>query len=92
MTDKLVLDIANQSIWITLQMAAPPLLAAVVAGLVVSVIQAATQINEQTLSFIPKVLLMTLAMAICGPWMMHTMMDFVSKLFTEIPNIIRPDL
>jgi flagellar biosynthetic protein FliQ len=74
-----------------LKLAAPPLLAAVLAGLAISIVQAATQINEQTITFIPKVLLMTIAMLICGPWMLHTMVDFTTKIITEIPDIIRPE-
>jgi flagellar biosynthetic protein FliQ len=91
MTDKIILDISTQTVWIMLKLAAPPLLAAVLAGLAISIVQAATQINEQTITFIPKVLLMTIAMLICGPWMLHTMVDFTTKIITEIPDIIRPE-
>jgi flagellar biosynthetic protein FliQ len=91
MTDKIILDLSTQTVWVMLKLAAPPLLAAVLAGLVISIIQAATQINEQTITFIPKVLLMTVAMLICGPWMLNTMVDFTTKIISEIPDIIRPE-
>ncbi len=91
MTDKFVLDMSMQTIWVMMKLAAPPLLAAVVAGLIISIIQAATQINEQTISFIPKVIFMTLAMLICGPWMLQTMVEFTTKIINEIPTVVRPE-
>ena len=88
MTDQFVLDISSKTIWVLLQLAAPPLLAAVTTGLIVSIFQAATQINEQTLSFIPKILVMTLAMIVAGPWMMQTIIGFTTKLMQDIPAIV----
>lgn len=87
MNDQSVIDLGGQAIWLTLQVAAPALIAALVAGLVVSVFQAATQINEQTLSFIPKVLVMTAALVICGPWILHLMTTFTRNLFNGIPGV-----
>jgi flagellar biosynthesis protein FliQ len=87
MNEETVLDLAAKTIWLSVQIAAPPLLAALVTGLVISIFQAATQINEQTLSFIPKVLIMLLAMVICGPWIMQKMMGFTINLIQEIPTI-----
>lgn len=87
MTDQTVLDIGSKAMWVTLQIAAPVLLAAMVTGLLVSIFQAATQINEQTLSFIPKILMMTAALVICGPWILHLMMGFTIEIFNGIPSI-----
>lgn len=87
MTDQTVIDLGSRAIWIALQVAAPVLLAALVTGLAVSVFQAATQINEQTLSFIPKILLMTVALIVCGPWILHLMMEFTQDLFNTIPTV-----
>jgi flagellar biosynthesis protein FliQ len=58
-----------------------------VMGLIVSIFQAATQINEQTLSFIPKILAMAAAMIVCGPWVLRTMMTFTINLIRDIPNL-----
>ena len=87
MTEQTVLDVATKAIWVTMQVSAPALLATLVVGLVVSIMQAATQISEQTLSFIPKVLAITVAMILCGPWIMHVMMGFTIELFNGIPTM-----
>jgi flagellar biosynthetic protein FliQ len=82
-----VIDIGSRAIWIAIQVAAPILVAALVMGLVISIFQAATQINEQTLAFIPKILLMTAALVVCGPWMLHLMIGFTTELFNGIPGV-----
>lgn len=87
MTDQTVLDLGAKAMWITLQVSAPVLMASLIMGLVISVFQAATQINEQTLSFIPKILAMTAALVVCGPWILHLMMDFTVEIFNGIPTI-----
>jgi flagellar biosynthetic protein FliQ len=72
----------------TLLLAAPLLLAALVIGLIVSIFQAATQINEQTLSFIPKLVGMLLILLLAGPWMLQMMVDYVRRLFESIPQMV----
>jgi flagellar biosynthetic protein FliQ len=67
---------------------APTLLAALIIGLVVSVFQAATQINEMTLSFIPKLIGMFIVLMIAGPWMVNIMVDYVQRLFSSIPGLV----
>ena len=89
MTTQTVIDLGARTIWMTMQVAAPALIAAVLTGLVVSVFQAATQINEQTLVFIPKILVMTVAIVICGSWIMQSMMGFTVDLISNIPTVIR---
>ncbi len=69
--------------------AAPLLLAALVVGLVISILQAATQINEMTLSFIPKLLGMGVTMVVAGPWMLKTLVGYTRELFLSIPQLIR---
>jgi flagellar biosynthetic protein FliQ len=69
-------------------MSAPPLLAALLTGLLVSVFQAATQINEMTLSFIPKLLAIFGALVLFGPWMLALLLDYIRDLFTGIPGMI----
>jgi flagellar biosynthetic protein FliQ len=83
-----VLDLAQQALWITTLVSAPLLGAALVIGLVVSIFQAATQINEQTLSFIPKLIGIFVALVVCGPWMLSLLVDYMQRLFQSIPQTI----
>ncbi len=85
MTPESVMTIGRQALEITFMLSAPLLLAALATGLIVSIFQAATQINEMTLSFIPKLLVMFLVMVIAGPWMLQIMMDFMHRLYTDLP-------
>lgn len=88
MTPELVMDIGRQAIEMTLLLSAPLLLAALVIGLIISIFQAATQINEQTLSFIPKLVGMFLVLILAGPWMLQMMVDYIRRLFESIPQIV----
>jgi len=88
MSPETVLTIGSRALEITLMLAAPLLLVALVTGLIVGAFQAATQINEQTLSFIPKLLAMALAMVVAGPWMLKVLMSYTRELFESIPNLI----
>lgn len=83
-----VLTIAQQAMEVTLLLSAPLLLTALVTGLVVSILQAATQINEMTLSFIPKLVALFGVMIVTGPWMLTTMVDYTRRLLMQIPAII----
>jgi flagellar biosynthetic protein FliQ len=87
MTQQTVLDIGWNTIWVMIKISSPALLATLIMGLVVSIFQAATQINEQTLSFIPKIIAIAAAMIICGPWVLRTMMNFTINLIRDIPNL-----
>ena len=88
MTPQTVLSIGHQALELTMLLAAPMLGAALVTGLVVSIFQAATQINEMTLSFIPKLIAIFAALVVTGPWMLAVMTDFMRRLFTAIPTLI----
>lgn len=88
MTPETVMTVGRQALELTMLVAAPMLLAALATGLLVSIFQAATQINEMTLSFIPKLLVMFLVMYVAGPWMITMMVDFMRQLFSSIPGII----
>ena len=88
MTPESVLTLAQRALEVTLLMSAPPLLAALLTGLLVSVFQAATQINEMTLSFIPKLLAIFVALVLFGPWMLGILLDYIRELFTGIPAMI----
>ncbi|MGV8893102.1 MAG: flagellar biosynthesis protein FliQ [Burkholderiaceae bacterium] len=87
MTPESVMSIGRHAIEITLMIAAPMLLTALAIGLVVSIFQAATQINEQTLSFIPKLVGILVALIIAGPWMLSIMLDYMRSVFTGISNL-----
>ena len=88
MTPETVITIGQQAVEMTLIISAPLLLSALVIGLVVSIFQAATQINEMTLSFIPKLLGIFLMLILTGSWMVNTMVDYIQRLFGNIPWMI----
>jgi flagellar biosynthesis protein FliQ len=88
MTNQTVLTIAQEALQITVLVSAPMLLTALVVGLLVSVFQAATQINEMTLSFIPKLLAMFAVLVISGPWILSMLVDYMQRLYTSIPQTI----
>ncbi|MGV3654102.1 MAG: flagellar biosynthesis protein FliQ [Noviherbaspirillum sp.] len=87
MTPESVMTMGRHAIEITLMVAAPLLLAALAIGLVVSIFQAATQINEMTLSFIPKLVGIFLVLVLAGPWMLSIMLDYMRQVFTGIPGL-----
>lgn len=88
MTPESVMALGTEAMKIALALAAPLLLAALVSGLIVSLLQAATQINEMTLSFIPKILAVFTTMVIAGPWMLNLILDYMRNLFTSLPTLI----
>lgn len=85
MTPDTAMTIGRQALEVTFMVSAPLLITALVTGLIVSIFQAATQINEMTLSFIPKLLAMFLVMVLAGPWMLSVMIDYMQRMFTSIP-------
>jgi len=88
MSPDTVLDLGQQALRLTLLLAAPLLLMALVVGVLVGVFQAATQINEMTLSFIPKLLAMAAAMVLTGPWMLRMLIDYTRRLYESIPALV----
>ena len=88
MTPETIMTIGQRALEITMLLAAPLLLAALVIGLLVGVFQAATQINEMTLSFIPKLLGMAATLVIAGPWMLKLLISYTRELFQSIPAMI----
>jgi len=87
MTPETVMTIATQAMKMTLLLAAPLLLVALAAGLVVSLFQAATQINEMTLTFIPKLVALFITLVLAGPWMINSMVDYMREVFQGIPAL-----
>ncbi len=88
MTPETVMTMAHQAMEVALMLAAPLLLVALVVGLVVSLFQAATQINESTLSFIPKLIAVFVALIVAGPWMLNVMLDYMRQILTGIPGMV----
>jgi flagellar biosynthetic protein FliQ len=90
MTSDTVVHLAVQALVLTLKVSAPILLAGLVVGLIVSVFQAVTQIQEATLSFVPKILVTGAVMAIGGPWMLDQLTAYTRTLFESIPGLVGP--
>jgi flagellar biosynthetic protein FliQ len=83
-----VFTFGQQSLYVLLMVAAPVLLTVLVVGLVVSVFQAATQIHEQTLSFVPKIVAAVGVLAIAGPWMLTSLVEFLQRTLQSIPTVV----
>lgn len=88
MTPTTVIDIGRNALELTLMISAPLFIAALVTGLIVSIFQAATQINEATLSFVPKLVVIFITMIVAGPWMITMMTDYMRRLYEAIPGMI----
>ena len=88
MTPESVMTMGRTAMEVTLMVSAPLLLVSLVVGLIISIFQAATQINEATLSFIPKLIAVFVALVVAGPWMLSTMLDYMRQVFTNIPGMI----
>lgn len=88
MTPSTVMEIGRQAIEAALLISAPVLLTALAVGLIISIFQAATQINEATLQFVPKLIAVFLVLILLGPWMIQYMVDYIQRLFESIPQLI----
>jgi flagellar biosynthesis protein FliQ len=88
MDQDVVVSLATQAMSLALKLALPLLGVGLVVGVVISIIQAVTQIQEQTLSFIPKVLAMAAVLVIGGPWMLNQLLSYTSELWAAIPNMV----
>ncbi|MBA2955765.1 flagellar biosynthesis protein FliQ [Nocardioides sp. MAH-18] len=88
MTDTAIIDIALHTMVVSLKLCAPILVTALVIGFAVSLFQSLTQIQEVTLSFVPKLLGIGVALLLCGNWMMHTLVAFTHDLFDRIPSLL----
>ena len=88
MTPTTVIAIMRQALEVTLMISAPLFIAALATGLIVSIFQAATQINENTLSFVPKLIVIFVTLLVAGPWMITVMTDYIQRLYGSIPTLI----
>ncbi|QGH34549.1 flagellar biosynthesis protein FliQ [Gracilibacillus salitolerans] len=89
MSGEFVVSLAEQGIFTILMVAGPILILALVVGLLVSIFQATTQIQEQTLAFIPKIVAVLLGIIVFGPWMLSTMVEFAANLFQNLNQFVR---
>lgn len=83
-----IIDISQQALYVITMLAAPMLLSALAIGLFIGMFQAATQINEMTLSFIPKLLVLVVSIMIAGPWMLDLLLNYTRRLYLSIPGLI----
>ncbi|MET4061637.1 flagellar biosynthetic protein FliQ [Arthrobacter sp. UYP6] len=83
-----VLDIGLQGLWVAAKLSAPVLITALVVGFAVSLIQSITQIQEVTLSFVPKAIAVGIALLVCGHWMISEMVSFTNEMFAKIPHLL----
>ncbi|WP_296255859.1 MULTISPECIES: flagellar biosynthesis protein FliQ [unclassified Pseudomonas] len=88
MTPEVAVDLFREALWLTTTMVAILVVPSLIVGLLVSMFQAATQINEQTLSFLPRLLVMLVTLIVIGPWMVRTFMEYITNLYTSIPQVI----
>jgi len=89
MTPESIMEIGQHALYVAMLVAAPLLLTALAVGLLIGVIQAATQINEMTLSFIPKLIAMALVALVAGPWMLRLLVQYTAQLIESLPGAVR---
>ncbi len=88
MTPEVAVDLFRDALWLTTLMVAVLVIPSLLIGLVVAMFQAATQINEQTLSFLPRLLVMLVTLIVAGPWLTRTFMEYFTSLYSSIPQLI----
>ncbi|MFZ9129985.1 MAG: flagellar biosynthesis protein FliQ [Pseudomonadales bacterium] len=88
MTPEVVMELGQQTLLMVALLAGPLLIAALAVGLLIGIFQAATQIQEMTLSFIPKLAALAIALVIGGPWMLRSIVEFTTELFRQIPTLV----
>lgn len=89
MTDTMVIKLIRDAFYMVLLISLPPLAAGMLVGLVVSILQAATQIQEQSLSFVPKLVAVFLTLALLAPWVIHVMVRYTVEIFGQLPRVVR---
>lgn len=84
-----VVDIASQAIWLIIKCAAPMLLVSLIVGLTISIFQTVTSIQEQTLTFVPKILAVFITIIICGDWILTSILQFIQELYSKFGDFVR---
>ena len=88
MTPEVAVDLFREALWLTTVLVAILVVPSLLCGLLVAMFQAATQINEQTLSFLPRLLVMLVTLIVTGPWLVQKFMEYITNLYTSIPQLI----
>ena len=88
MTPEVAVDIFREALWLTTMMVAVLVIPSLLVGLLVAMFQAATQINEQTLSFLPRLIVMLITLIAAGPWLLKVFMEYILNLYSSIPTVI----
>jgi flagellar biosynthetic protein FliQ len=88
MTPEVAVDLFREALWLTTMLVALLVVPSLIVGLLVAMFQAATQINEQTLSFLPRLLVMLVTLIAAGPWLIQVFMEYITNLYTSIPQLI----
>ena len=89
MTTDIVIDIAREALWLIIKSAAPLLLVSLAVGLTISIFQTVTSIQEQTLTFVPKILSIFITLILCGGWIMNNIVEFMNRLFEDFSTYVR---
>lgn len=89
MTTDIVIDIAREALWLIIKCAAPLLLVSLVVGLIISIFQTVTSIQEQTLTFVPKIISIFITLILCGGWIMDNIVSFMTRLFEDFSTYVR---
>lgn len=89
MTTEVVIDIAREALWLIIKCSAPLLLVSLIVGLIISIFQTVTSIQEQTLTFVPKILSIFITLILCGGWIMNNIVEFMDKLFQNFATYVR---
>ena len=89
MTTEVVIDIAREALWLIIKCAAPLLLVSLIVGLIISIFQTVTSIQEQTLTFVPKILSIFITIILCGGWIMNNIVEFMDRLFQNFATYVR---
>ena len=85
--DQIVIGLTKQALLLILLLSAPAMITALVVGLIISLFQAVTQVQEQTLTFVPKIIAVFIVLAVAGTWMLGTLIRFTQAVFTQLPNV-----
>lgn len=89
MTTDVVIDIAREALWLIIKCSAPLLLVSLIVGLIISIFQTVTSIQEQTLTFVPKILSIFITLIVCGGWIMNNIIEFMNRLFEDFSTYVR---
>ncbi len=89
MTTEVVIDIAREALWLIIKCSAPLLLVSLIVGLIISIFQTVTSIQEQTLTFVPKILSIFITIILCGGWIMNNIVEFMDRLFQNFATYVR---